>query len=250
MLSPIDFFSVIVASLGHDVGHPGLTNRFLVTNRDSVALQYNDCSVLENMHCSITFNLGFKPEGQILKNLDLDNWVILRKLVIEMIMETDMCKHFDVLARFKTRAILLADLDLQDLNDKCSILSMGLKCADISHSAKDVNLHVKWSNLVMEEFFAQGDIEKDKGVPISMFCDRFLTDVPKAQAGFLRNICIPLIEIWCNYLNSEILENSVMTQLRSNLSFWESKRKRIVTEAKKLETRDFADSRKRRQSNF
>lgn len=249
-LTPIELFSVIVAALGHDVGHPGLTNRYLVTIRDNLALQYNDLSVLENMHCSIVFDIGFKQDSQILKSLDPDNWIILRKMVIEMILETDMCKHFDVLAKFKTRAILLSDLNLEDLNDKSNVLSMGLKCADIAHSAKDTSLHVKWSNLVSEEFFAQGDLEKERNIPVSMFCDRYCTDIPKVQVGFLRSICLPLFEMWCGYLNSETVGKSVLEQLRTNLSFWESKRKRLVTEANKSEIKGLVDSRKRRQSHF
>ena len=249
-LAPIELFSVIVAALSHDVGHPGLTNRYLVTIRDNLALQYNDSSVLENMHCSIAFSIGFNQDSPILKSLDPHDWMVLRRMVIEMILETDMCKHFDVLAKFKTRAILLSDLNLEDLEDKSNVLSMGLKCADIAHSAKDTALHVKWSNLVSEEFFAQGDLEKERNVPVSMFCDRFCTDVPKAQAGFLRSICLPLFEMWCGYLNSEALEISVMGQLRANLNFWESKRKRLVTEALKPEVKALDDSRKRRQSHF
>ena len=46
----------IVACIGHDVAHPGLNNRFLVNNREALAVTYNDISVLENMHSSTTFS--------------------------------------------------------------------------------------------------------------------------------------------------------------------------------------------------
>ena len=43
-----------------------------------------------------------------------------------------------------------------------------------------------------EEFFKQGDLEKDKGLPVSFLCDRENTKVNKMQAGFLNGVVIPL----------------------------------------------------------
>ena len=49
MLSMLDMFAALVAALGHDVGHPGTSNNFLVATRHPLAMTYNDTSVLENM---------------------------------------------------------------------------------------------------------------------------------------------------------------------------------------------------------
>nr|PIM04100.1 3'5'-cyclic nucleotide phosphodiesterase domain-containing protein [Toxoplasma gondii COUG] len=43
------------AALGHDVGHPGFNNAFLVATNQPIALVYNDHAVLENYHAYITF---------------------------------------------------------------------------------------------------------------------------------------------------------------------------------------------------
>lgn len=221
-LGPLDLLAVVIASLGHDVGHPALTNRFLVNNRDTLAIQYNDNSVLENMHCSLTFSIMNKPGCNFLEDLSSSEWFTLRKLIIEMIMETDMSKHFEILAKFRTRATVLSDYNINVIEDKCAILAMGLKCADIAHSAKDNDLHVKWSKLVTEEFFTQGDMEKQRKQAVSMYCDREITDVPKSQMGFLKNICLPLYEVWCRYLNTEIINNTTLKCLKNNLAYWES----------------------------
>lgn len=228
------------------MGHPGLTNRYLISSKHDLAIQYNDFSVLENMHCSVTFGLGFKAESDIFSRFQFNEWAALRKIVIEMILETDMSQHFDVLAKFKTRAILLADLELGIIDDKCSVLAMGLKCADISHCAKDKEDHVRWSQLIMDEFFAQGDLEKENSMPVSMYCDRETTEINKIQIGFLKNICIPLFEIWFGYLGSETLNTCVLDQLRMNLSYWESKKKnRQATEVVKFDKLDFTKAKKR-----
>ena len=54
-LENIENVAIIIACFGHDVGHPGLNNRFLVNNREDIATTYNDISVLENMHSALTF---------------------------------------------------------------------------------------------------------------------------------------------------------------------------------------------------
>lgn len=193
-LGAIDILSSIIAALGHDVSHPAVTNRFLVNNQHELAFEYNDNSVLENMHCSKTFLIMQRPGCNIFENLVLADYFKARKLIIEMILETDMSKHFEILGRFRTRALNLSDIDLENTSDKILVLSMALKCADIGHSAKNKDLHEKWTNLVCQEFFNQGDLEKAKKQTISMYCDRETTNIPKSQSGFIKNICLPLFK--------------------------------------------------------
>jgi 3',5'-cyclic-nucleotide phosphodiesterase/cAMP-specific phosphodiesterase 4 len=127
------------------------------------------------------------------------------------------------------------DLSIEKTDDKILILSTALKCADIGHSAKSPELHQRWTSMVMEEFFNQGDLEKTLGLPVSMYCDRNNTDVPKSQAGFLRNICIPLYEIWCSYLKSQQVD-LCLGQLRENYQCWDQNMKsRMFTQVKRLQ---------------
>ena len=68
-LTQLDTVSCIIAALGHDVGHPALTNRFLVNNKNKIAIRYNDFSVLENMHSSKIFKLLTTQGLDIFSNL-------------------------------------------------------------------------------------------------------------------------------------------------------------------------------------
>ena len=49
----IDILSIIIAALGHDLGHPGLTNMFHMNDSTDIAITYNDISILENFHASL-----------------------------------------------------------------------------------------------------------------------------------------------------------------------------------------------------
>lgn len=228
-LNQLDIISCIIAALGHDLGHPAVTNRFLVNNHDRIAIKYNDSSVLENMHCAKTFKLLNTPGLDVFSKLIPDDYSKSRKMIIEMILETDMSRHFEILGKFRTRVMTLSNMDITVFEDKCQVVSMGLKCADIGHSSKDYDLHEKWSRLVCEEFFRQGDLEKQRGQPVSMYCDRETTDISKSQAGFIKNICLPLYEVWCFYLKSETVEKFALSQLKNNLEFWGGRKKRRST---------------------
>ncbi|CAG9320878.1 CHK1_3 [Blepharisma stoltei] len=221
-LSTLETFSAMIAALGHDAGHPGLTTRFLINSGHELAINYNDFRVLEMMHAAKIFNIMKESDNNVLKHLSSDDWLKSRKLIIEMILHTDMTMHFEALGKFNSR-VALGDLSLENHEDKFLILSMGLKCADLGHSAKVQLLHEKWSFLLIEEFFKQGDIEKERVMQVSMYCDRSTCDINKSQAGFIKNICIPLFESWCRFLKCDIINASCYSQLNENCKNWEDK---------------------------
>ncbi len=51
-LSYVDTISILTAAFCHDMGHPGVSNAYLVTTRNQLAMTYNDRAPLENMHCA------------------------------------------------------------------------------------------------------------------------------------------------------------------------------------------------------
>ena len=69
---------------------------------------------------------------------------------------------------------------------------MLLHAVDVSHPTKDWDLHREWTARCMEEFFKQGDREREMGLDISPLCDRNNTQVPQSQIGFIDYIVVPL----------------------------------------------------------
>jgi hypothetical protein len=98
-----------------------------------------------------------------------------------------------------------------------------LKVADLGHTAKPLDIHLQWTNRVLDEFFRQGDMEKARGVPVSMYCDRLTTNIPKSQAGFITNICLPLFEEWTEYCESDTIGKHLLHNARGNLRHWIAK---------------------------
>ena len=63
---------------------------------------YNDESVLENHHLAVAFKLLQSPDCDIFSNLNKKQRQTLRKMVIDMVLATDMSKHMSLLADLKT----------------------------------------------------------------------------------------------------------------------------------------------------
>jgi hypothetical protein len=218
-MKDIELLGGVIAAVGHDVGHPAVTNRFIITMKDPLAIIYNDLSVLEMMHCSVTFRVLL--EAGLLSSLPQQSWELVRKVVIEMILATDMSKHFDMMGVF--RGASLGALDLQTFEERLVLFKMAVKCADVGHAAKETTLHEKWTSKIVEEFFAQGDLEKESHLPISIYCDRTSTDISKSQIGFISAIVQPLFEVLQTCLQSNAIYEDCVRQLQTNMDYWKAK---------------------------
>jgi len=73
----LDLLSIIIAALGHDIGHPGLANTYHINGSTDIAITYNDISVLENFHASTLFKTIRKTECNIFEKLTTIDYKIL-----------------------------------------------------------------------------------------------------------------------------------------------------------------------------
>lgn len=53
----IDLVGIFISALAHDIDHSSMNNAFYVKTRDTLALMYNDQSVLENYHVSLLYQI-------------------------------------------------------------------------------------------------------------------------------------------------------------------------------------------------
>ncbi|EJW78791.1 hypothetical protein WUBG_10300 [Wuchereria bancrofti] len=58
----------------------------------------------------------------------------------------------------------------------------------------------------MEEYWRQGDRERDLGIDISPMCDRNNITIAKSQVGFIDFIVHPLFETWADWYQTRIPE--------------------------------------------
>ena len=213
-LGQLDSFSLLVACLCHDYKHPGQNNLYQINAKTKYAMRYNDISVLENYHVSQTFKVIQKDETNIFCNFAPEEYRICRRRMIDSILSTDMANHQKVLSAIKIKMEtydikngknlekIFEDNQEEDLgklfeNQQC-VLNVIIHASDISNPAKPDKISNEWTKRVYEEFFIQGDLEKKKGLTVSMFCDRDTTNINKAMIGFINFVVLPSITIVVN----------------------------------------------------
>ena len=93
-----------------------------------------------------------------------------RKIIIDVILNTDISKHFTLLTELKTK--LGNNFPTEALEDRTLIMSLTLRTASNFKVIRDRNTFFKWMEKMFEEFYKQGDMEKTLELPISKFMDR------------------------------------------------------------------------------
>ncbi|XP_016066305.1 PREDICTED: cAMP-specific 3',5'-cyclic phosphodiesterase 4C [Miniopterus natalensis] len=226
VFTDLEVLAAIFASAIHDVDHPGVSNQFLINTNSELALMYNDTSVLENHHLAVGFKLLQAENCNIFQNLSTRQWLSLRRMVIDIVLATDMSKHMNLLADLKTmvetkKVTSLGVLLLDNYSDRIQVLQNLVHCADLSNPTKPLPLYRQWTDRIMAEFFQQGDRERDSGLDISPMCDKHTASVEKSQVGFIDYIAHPLWETWADLVHPDAQD--LLDTLEDNREWYLSK---------------------------
>ena len=187
--------ALFLSCICHDYKHPGLNNNFLIETNNSIAINYNDLSILENMHISETFKLILSDDNyNIFSNFEKEKYKKIRKQMISCVLGTDMSKHNYFLNFMKKSIEKTSENKEIDENEKQDYMSLVVHSADISNPTKTFYIYFKWAKLVMEEFYLQGDKEKEFGINCTY--DRNKVSLYKSQLGFIDFIEIPYFELF------------------------------------------------------
>jgi hypothetical protein len=266
-LTLLDLASLLIASLGHDLGHPALNNVYQVNAKTDLALRYQNQSVLENN--SIAVLTDIMTRQSCLRNLKEPFLNEFLTSVRELILATDMQYHFDLLDRFSDLVEALPTIDdncgnsancvelectipatlapvstgqehpckgtitrnrsssLSVLPDKeiltkqqrQVIVNVLLHAADISNTVRPWQNAKAWSELVVHEFFRQGDKEKQLCLPISPNMNREQSNQPQISIGFGDLVAEPFFTVLHEMYPAmaTFLEN-----IRTNRKHWEN----------------------------
>eukprot|EP00834_Sanchytrium_tribonematis_P002118 NODE_59_length_28102_cov_0.971110.p15 type:complete len:215 gc:universal NODE_59_length_28102_cov_0.971110:7322-7966(+) len=91
--SPLESITLLVCALCHDVGHPGISNKFLNSICSKLSLIYGFQSTLERMHIAITLSILSDPKYDFLK-LVSDKKLELYQKITDIILVTDLANAF------------------------------------------------------------------------------------------------------------------------------------------------------------
>jgi hypothetical protein len=107
--------------------------------------------------------------------------------------------------------------DLEQLH----VLEAALHAADISSSCKPWATYQQWTERLCVEFRSQGDLEKERGLPVLPFMDRTIKlPISRFQAGFIQTIVYPLYHGLQQV--SDLDFQHCLVQLADNLRCWQA----------------------------
>ncbi|XP_036408064.1 cAMP-specific 3',5'-cyclic phosphodiesterase 4C isoform X1 [Megalops cyprinoides] len=225
VFTDLEILATLFATAIHDVDHPGVSNQFLINTNSELALMYNDESVLENHHLAVGFKLLHEENCDIFQNLSKRQRQSLRRMVIDMVLATDMSKHMSLLADLKTmvetkKVTSSGVLLLDHYTDRIQVLRNMVHCADLSNPTKPLAVYRQWTERIMKEFFQQGDRERERGMEISPMCDKHTASVEKSQVGFIDYIVHPLWETWADLVYPDAQD--ILDALEENRDWYQS----------------------------
>ncbi|GAW11209.1 hypothetical protein ANO14919_005510 [Xylariales sp. No.14919] len=197
LLKPFEALTLLVSAIGHDVGHPGVNNGFLVALNAPLAQLYNDRSVLESFHCAAYSQILRRHWPRVFEDKEM------RTLMISSILATDMGLHFDYMKRLgdlqeelKSKPLIKDWPERTREEQKALICSLLIKCADISNVARRYDAALQWMNILCDEFSRQAAMEEEIGIKSSLIQQpkKDFLSLATAQLGFVRLFAIPLFQ--------------------------------------------------------
>jgi len=130
----------------------------------------------------------------------------MRKIIIRTILATDLAERQKYYREWDARA--LGEYGEQHKNlsvetkfeDRLLFMQMVIKCCDLKHPTLLREYHLRWSEMVNEEFIQQDIKETELNLPHRCPTTREPVAVAKSQAGFIRFLVLPTWTRLCLYV--------------------------------------------------
>mmetsp|Transcript_4455 Transcript_4455/g.4293 ORF Transcript_4455/g.4293 Transcript_4455/m.4293 type:complete len:505 (+) Transcript_4455:533-2047(+) len=219
LLTTQDIVIGFVAAFIHDYEHPGLTNQFLIRTKHPKAIRYSDMSPLEEHHVAAAFKLMHSDNEYDIFDFVVDESSkrLIRKMIIYMVIHTDLAYHFEMVNGIQAK-ILSDQFPKDTVEDRLDIMTFALHCADICKPARSWFIYRMWIDNMMEEFFLQGKMEKELGIPVSAFMDEESTNKERVQLTYIDYIVKESLDILNIISPSPDYENVIQRDLIESLN--------------------------------
>ncbi|KAH3761087.1 high affinity cGMP-specific 3',5'-cyclic phosphodiesterase 9A [Pelomyxa schiedti] len=152
------------------------------------------------MHVKESFEVTLQSGW--LSFLTQQEFLEFHQMVTSIVLGTDMAKHVEILSQFKSK-LSVGDFDTSKTGDLTLVFQMLIKMADISNQTRPWETARIWTDLIMEEFYRQGDQEEEKHLSKSPFMDRTSTRVATCQGAFIKFFVSPMLDAVSKYIDSQ-----------------------------------------------
>ncbi|XP_045449817.1 cAMP and cAMP-inhibited cGMP 3',5'-cyclic phosphodiesterase 10A-like [Melitaea cinxia] len=207
----VETAALMLAGLCHDLDHPGYNNNFLSLCKHPLAQMYKS-SILEYHHYFLAKKvIEDKNLLGMLSTADRDR--ILQEIKYNILC-TDLAVYFQVRAQL-TPLLAECSFDWADISHRKLLKGILMTTSDLSGSCKPFGVSKGIAECVYEEFYNQGDQEREMGyTPLSMMDRRRSANQPAEQIQFLSVVVLPCLLLLQNIFpnTSPLTDNCRKTQ--------------------------------------
>nr|QDV59568.1 phosphodiesterase Sm11 [Schistosoma mansoni] len=202
VFTDLECLALLTACLSHDIDHRGTDNQFQIKTMSPLAKLYST-SVLEHHHFNQFMMILSIKGNNFLCNLNRSEYDTVVKLIREAILATDLSRYFARLPKFQQTLHHLKEINDQSTNlwrnDREQRLLLGcmfMTACDVSAITKPWPVQKLTAEMVANEFFEQGDLEKERlnVTPAALMDRERSNELPKLQVSFIDSICVPIYE--------------------------------------------------------
>ncbi|XP_073955765.1 cAMP and cAMP-inhibited cGMP 3',5'-cyclic phosphodiesterase 10A-like [Choristoneura fumiferana] len=186
----VETAALLLAGLCHDLDHPGFNNNFLALTKHPLAAMYKT-SILEYHHYFLAKKL-IEDKNILGKLPGCDRDRIMEEMKYDILC-TDLAVYFQVRAQL---APLIAEraFDWTQTAHRKLLKGILMTTSDLSGCCKPFGVAKSIAESVYEEFYSQGDKEREMGyTPLSMMDRKRCLNQPAEQIQFLSVVVLPCL---------------------------------------------------------
>ncbi|KAL4229189.1 Dual 3' [Mactra antiquata] len=193
LLKKMESLALIVGCLCHDLDHRGTNNAFQQKTSSAIAQLYGTKATMEHHHFNHAIMILNSEGTNIFSNFSSEEYSKLINLLKHAILATDLSLHIQVRNKWFTM-VEEGRIDWDDKELREVFRSILMTTCDIGAITKPWEVSRKVADLVMTEFFDQGDKERSElKIQPQAHMDREKQDeLPALQLGWIDGICRPL----------------------------------------------------------
>ncbi|XP_067679521.1 probable 3',5'-cyclic phosphodiesterase pde-5 isoform X2 [Haliotis asinina] len=214
--TPLESLALFVACLCHDLDHRGKTNAFMVKSASPLAAIYST-STMEHHHFNQTVAILQHEGHNIFKHLSSEEYKKVLGDIRHCILATDLALFFGNRAKLKD-IVERKDFSWDIQEHRHMLMTVSMTACDLCAMYKPWDTQLNLVYVIMEEFWQQGDEEKEQGmIPMAMMDRDKKHELPQLEVGFIVGICLP-----CYELLAQILPETapMVDGIRANLNKW------------------------------
>ncbi|XP_050425718.1 dual 3',5'-cyclic-AMP and -GMP phosphodiesterase 11-like isoform X2 [Adelges cooleyi] len=213
----LECLALIIACLCHDLDHRGTNNSFQIKVCSPLAQLYST-STMEHHHFDQCLMILNSQGNQILGNLSPDEYTRIIQVLEDAILATDLAVYFRKRGTF-LELVRTGMYDWTREEDRELLRAMLMTVCDLAAITKPWDIEKRVAELVTNEFFEQGDIERRNFniTPIDIMNREKEDQLPMMQVGFIDSICLPIYQAIADL--SEKLE-PLIEGVRQNKIHW------------------------------